>query len=104
MSTSISGSDRLDAEERRELPDSAFGIPETHEFPMPDAAHVRAAEAYFRYAPENKKSELSIHTSLLTLHSVATTSNCIVLILLTNYHHTATPTISPSPIQSKYTA
>lgn len=59
MSTSISGSDRLDAEERRELPDSAFGIPETHEFPMPDAAHVRAAEAYFRYAPENKKSELA---------------------------------------------
>ena len=56
MSTSISGSDRLDAEERR---DSAFGIPETHEFPMPDAAHVRAAEAYFRYAPENKKSELA---------------------------------------------
>ena len=45
MSTSISGSDRLDAEERRELPDSAFGIPETHEFPMPDAAHVRAAVA-----------------------------------------------------------
>lgn len=36
MSTSISGSDRLDAEERRELPDSAFGIPETHEFPMPE--------------------------------------------------------------------
>ena len=59
MSTSISGSDRLDAEERRELPDSAFGIPETHESPMPDAAHVRAAEAYFRYAPENKKSELA---------------------------------------------
>ena len=28
-------------------------------FPMPDAAHVRAAEAYFRYAPENKKSELA---------------------------------------------
>ena len=62
MSTSISGSDRLDAEERRELPDSAFGIPETHEFPMPDAAHVRAAEAYFRYAPENKKSELARNT------------------------------------------
>ena len=59
MSTSISGSDRLDAEERRELPDSAFGIPETHEFPMPAASHMRAAEAYFRYAPENKKSELA---------------------------------------------
>ena len=58
MSTSISGSDRLDAEERRELPDSAFGIPETHEFPMPDAAHVRAAEAYFRYASDDQKPEL----------------------------------------------
>lgn len=51
--------DRLDAEERRELQDSDFGIPEICEFPMPDAAHVRAAEAYFRYAPENKKQELA---------------------------------------------
>ena len=51
--------DRLDAAERHELPDSAFGIPETREFPMPDAAHVRAAEAYFRYAPEDKKAELA---------------------------------------------
>lgn len=52
-------SDRLDAEERRELKDSDFGIPETREFPMPDATHVRAAEAYFRYAPEDKKPELA---------------------------------------------
>lgn len=51
--------DRLDAEQRHELPDSAFGIPETREFPMPDAAHVRAAEAYFRYAPEKYKAELA---------------------------------------------
>ncbi|MDR0864172.1 MAG: hypothetical protein LBO74_04470 [Candidatus Symbiothrix sp.] len=51
--------DRLDAEERRELPDSEFGIPEKREFPIPDAAHVRAAEAYFRYAPEDKKPELA---------------------------------------------
>lgn len=51
--------DRLDAEERRELKDSDFGIPESREFPMPDAAHVRAAEAYFRYAPEDKKQELA---------------------------------------------
>ena len=41
--------DVLDAEERKELPDSVFGLPERREFPMPDAAHVRAAEAYFRY-------------------------------------------------------
>lgn len=51
--------DRLDAEERRELKDSDFGMPETREFPMPDATHVRAAEAYFRYAPEDKKRELA---------------------------------------------
>lgn len=51
--------DRLDAEERRELKDSDFGIPESREFPMPDAAHVRAAEAYFRYAPEDRKQELA---------------------------------------------
>lgn len=52
-------SDRLNAEERHELRDSEFGIPEFREFPMPDAAHVRAAEAYFRYAPEDKKQELA---------------------------------------------
>ncbi len=52
-------SDRLDAQERRDLPDSDFGIPETYEFPMPDAPHVRAAEAYFRYAPEDRKRELA---------------------------------------------
>ena len=52
-------SDKLDAQERRDLPDSDFGIPETREFPMPDAPHVRAAEAYFRYAPEDRKRELA---------------------------------------------
>lgn len=26
---------------------------------MPDAAHVRAAEAYFRYCPEDLKPELA---------------------------------------------
>jgi hypothetical protein len=31
---------------------------------MPDAPHVRAAEAYFRYAPENKKPLLA-HRILL---------------------------------------
>ena len=46
-------------EERHELPDSAFGIPETREFPLVDAEHVRAAEAYFRYAPDNKKAALA---------------------------------------------
>ena len=51
-------SDRLDAEERRELSSSDFGIPEERAFPMPDAAHVRAAEAYFRYASDDQKPEV----------------------------------------------
>lgn len=54
-----SSNDRLDSEERNELPYSDFGIPETREFPMPDAAHVMAAEAYFRYAPEQYRGELA---------------------------------------------
>ena len=48
--------DRLSYEEKKELPDSVFGLPERREYPMPDAAHVRAAEAYFRYCPEELKS------------------------------------------------
>lgn len=51
--------DRLDTEERRKLPVSMFGLPERREYPMPDAAHVRAAEAYFRYCPEELKPKLA---------------------------------------------
>lgn len=57
-------SDKLTTEERKELPKSDFGIPENREFPMPDAVHVRAAEAYFRYASEDKKPLLA-HRILL---------------------------------------
>ena len=49
----------LSYEEKKELPDSVFGLPERREYPMPDAAHVRAAEAYFRYCPENLKPKLA---------------------------------------------
>lgn len=51
--------DRLSYEEKKELPDSVFGLPERREYPMPDAAHVRAAEAYFRYCPEQLKPQLA---------------------------------------------
>lgn len=51
--------DRLDAAERHALPDSDYGLPERREYPMPDAAHVRAAEAYFRYCPEELKPKLA---------------------------------------------
>ncbi len=53
------GSDKLDTKERKELKSSDFGIPESREFPMPDAQHVHAAESYFRYAPEDKKASLA---------------------------------------------
>ena len=52
-------SDVLNTEERRKLPDSVYGLPERREYPMPDAAHVRAAEAYFRYCPEDLKPQLA---------------------------------------------
>jgi len=51
--------DKLNAEERKQLRSSDFGIPEDREFPMPDGVHVHAAEAYFRYAPEDKKAALA---------------------------------------------
>ena len=51
--------DRLDTVERRVLPDSVYGLPERREYPMPDAAHVRAAAAYFRYCPEELKPKLA---------------------------------------------
>ena len=50
---------RISYEERKDLPDSVFGLPERREYPMPDAAHVRAAEAYFRYCPEDLKPRLA---------------------------------------------
>lgn len=51
--------DRLTYEEKKELPDSVYGLPERREYPMPDAAHVRAAEAYFRYCPDDLKPRLA---------------------------------------------
>lgn len=56
--------DKLNTAERRNLPDSDFGLPDLREFPMPDAAHVRAAEAYFRYASDANKPLLA-HRILL---------------------------------------
>ncbi len=52
-------SDRISYREKEELPSSVFGLPERREYPMPDAAHVRAAEAYFRYCPEELKPQLA---------------------------------------------
>jgi hypothetical protein len=38
---------RLDADERRDLPDSAYALPTQRKLPITDAAHVRAALARF---------------------------------------------------------
>ena len=38
---------RLDAGERRDLPSSAYALPEQRKLPVTDAAHVRAALARF---------------------------------------------------------
>lgn len=49
----------MTTEERKELPADMYGLPERREYPMPDAAHVRAAEAYFRYCPDDLKPRLA---------------------------------------------
>ncbi|MEO9166871.1 MAG: hypothetical protein ABI230_00555 [Aestuariivirga sp.] len=36
---------RLTTRQRNALPDSAFGLPETRGYPMPDAIHARNAKA-----------------------------------------------------------
>lgn len=59
MAYTYNGSDRLYASDRKKLRTTDFGIPETREYPMPDAPHVRAAESYFRYAPHDKKALLA---------------------------------------------
>ena len=51
--------DRISYSDRKDLPNSVFGLPERREYPMPDAAHVRAAEVYFRYCPEDLKPKLA---------------------------------------------
>lgn len=55
----IMPTDHLTYSDKKELPDEIFGLPERREYPMPDAAHVRAAEAYFRYCPESLKPRLA---------------------------------------------
>lgn len=52
-------SDILTRGEREEMPSSLYGLPDRREYPMPDAAHVRAAEAYFRYCPDDLKPKLA---------------------------------------------
>jgi hypothetical protein len=45
----------LTAEERKDLTDEDFGIPEEKKFPIHDADHVRAAVQMFRFCPKAKR-------------------------------------------------
>ena len=49
----------LNAEERNNLKDKEFGLPEERKFPLNDAAHVRSAIAFFKYCPKEKRKELA---------------------------------------------
>ena len=47
----------LTEKKRDNLPDSKFGLPEEHKYPMPDKAHARNAKA--RASQQEKKGNLS---------------------------------------------
>jgi hypothetical protein len=48
---------QLSAQQRNALPDAAFGLPESREYPMPDASHARNAKA--RASEEFHKGNLT---------------------------------------------
>lgn len=50
---------KLTSEQRNNLPEDVFGIPEDRAYPMPDEAHVRSAITYFHACPQGKKKELA---------------------------------------------
>lgn len=57
--------EKMNTASRKELPDSAFGLPKERKFPLYDAkgnadkGHIKSAFAYFRKCPEAKKKELA---------------------------------------------
>jgi hypothetical protein len=48
---------KLSEKKRDSMPDSKFGLPEQHKYPMPDESHARNAKA--RAAQQAKKGKLS---------------------------------------------
>ena len=47
----------LTEKKRDKLPDSKFGLPDEHKYPMPDKSHARNAKA--RSSQQEKKGNLS---------------------------------------------
>lgn len=50
---------KLSSEQRKNLPEDVFGLPEDRAYPMPDESHVRSAITYFHSCPPDKKKELA---------------------------------------------
>ena len=50
---------KLSAKDRKKLPDSEFGIPETRSFPLNDIAHVKAAIRMFNHCPVEYEEKLA---------------------------------------------
>lgn len=48
---------KLSEKRRDSMPDSKFGLPDEHKYPMPDKAHARNAKA--RASQQEKKGNLS---------------------------------------------
>ena len=50
---------KMSAKERRDLPDSAFGLPKQRKYPMTDADRVKNAIKYFKFCPVSDRDELA---------------------------------------------
>lgn len=50
---------KMSAKERRDLPDSAFGLPKQRKYPMTDADRVKNAIKYFKFCPASDRDELA---------------------------------------------
>ena len=49
---------KLTTEERNELPDKVFGLPDERKYPLNDKEHVLHAIKFFNYCPDEKQTEL----------------------------------------------
>lgn len=50
---------KLSSNDRKELPDSVFGLPEKRKYPMPDKKHVLSAIKFFNFVDEEDEKELA---------------------------------------------
>lgn len=50
---------KLSTQERKELPDTEYGLPDEKKYPLTDRQHVIKAIQFFHHCPDNKKSELA---------------------------------------------